>query len=306
MANAAMATVASSHVIAPTLDHCSRTATNGSFILDSMTNETVFTLLGTGSSGGVPRIGNDWGECDPDNPKNKRRRCSLLIEKTTDDGTTSILIDTGPDMREQLLTANVQYLDAVLLTHSHADHIFGMDDLRQLAIRYREKVNVYMDASTSERVMPAFGYCYQQEEGTSYPAICAEHRITASTSFTIKGKGGSINIMPFEVQHGDISALGFRVGDIAYLPDVKTVDLPASIQATQNLDVLVLDALRYTQHPTHMNVDEAIAYIKQVKPKQAYLTNMHNAIDFETLRSNLPPGIEPAFDGLKIRVAAKA
>ena len=97
-----------------------------------------------------------------------------------------------------------------------------------------------------------------------------------------------------------------QVGDIAYLPDVKTVDLPASIQATQNLDVLVLDALRYTQHPTHMNVDEAIAYIKQVKPKQAYLTNMHNAIDFETLRSNLPPGIEPAFDGLKIRVAAKA
>lgn len=269
-----------------------------------MTNETVFTLLGTGSSGGVPRIGNDWGECDPDNPKNRRRRCSLLIEKTTKEGITSILIDTGPDMREQLLTANVQHLDAVLLTHSHADHIVGMDDLRQLAIRYREKVNVYMDASTSERVMPAFGYCYQQAEGSSYPAICAEHRITASTSFTIDGAGGSINILPFEVQHGDICALGFRVGGIAYLPDVKTVELPASIEATLNLDVLVLDALRYTTHPTHMNVDEAVAYINQVKPKQAYLTNMHNAVDFEKLRGALPDGIEPAFDGLQIRVAS--
>lgn len=266
----------------------------------TMTTKTVFTLLGTGSSGGVPRIGNDWGACDPDNPKNRRRRCSMLIEKISDHGTTSVLIDTGPDMREQLLQANVQDLDAVLLTHSHADHIFGMDDLRQLSIRHRKRVEVYMDSSTAERVMPAFGYCYQQAEGSSYPAICKEHRIHAAQSITIDGAGGAISVLPFEVNHGDICALGFRVGNVAYLPDVKTIELPHSIQATQELDVLVLDALRYTAHPTHMNIDEALNYIAEAKPSKAYLTNMHNAVDYQKLIDSLPDNIEPAYDGLQI------
>lgn len=268
-----------------------------------MTTKTIFTLLGTGSSGGVPRIGNDWGDCDPANPKNKRQRCSMLVEKIGDQGTTSILIDTGPDMRQQLLQADVQDLDAVLLTHSHADHIFGMDDLRQLAIRHRKRVDVYMDAPTAERVMPAFGYCYQQAEGSSYPAICVEHRIEATQSLTIEGAGGAISVLPFEVNHGDICALGFRIGNVAYLPDVKTVELTKSIQATEELDVLVLDALRYTKHPTHMNVDEALSYIAQVKPTKAYLTNMHNAVDYKKLLDSLPDDIEPAYDGLQIIAA---
>lgn len=227
----------------------------------------------------------------------------MLIEKISDQGTTSVLIDTGPDMRAQLLQANVQDLDAVLLTHSHADHIFGMDDLRQLSIRHRKRVNVYMDDATAERVMPAFGYCYQQAEGSSYPAICVRHQIKAAEPLTIEGAGGAISVLPFEVNHGDICALGFRVGDIAYLPDVKTVELPQSIKATEGLDVLVLDALRYTSHPTHMNVDEALAYIAKVNPSKALLTNMHNAVDYQTLLESLPPNIEPAYDGLKISAA---
>lgn len=266
-----------------------------------MTDNTIFTLLGTGSSGGVPRIGNDWGACNPDNPRNRRRRCSMLIEKHGADGVTSVLVDSGPDMREQLIDAEVQYLDAVVLTHSHADHIFGMDDLRQLAIKHRERVNVYMDAATSERVMPAFGYCYQQSEGSSYPAICTEHRIVPQQPICISGNGGTIELLPFEVNHGDISALGFRIGDFAYLPDVKTVDLPESLDATAGLEVLVLDALRYTEHPTHMNVTEALAFIDRVAPQRAILTNMHNAIDFDAISGELPDGVEAGYDGLQIK-----
>jgi len=226
----------------------------------------------------------------------------MLIEKHGFDGVTTVLIDTGPDMREQLIDANVQYLDAVLLTHSHADHIFGMDDLRQLAIKHRERVNVYMDAATSKRVMPAFGYCYQQTEGTSYPAICNEHRIHPLQKIQISGNGGTIQLMPFEVNHGDISALGFRVGDLVYLPDVKTVDLQESMDLTRNLQILILDALRYTEHPTHMNIAEALAFIDQTKPVRAILTDMHNAIDFDALSSELPTHVEAGYDGLTIRL----
>jgi phosphoribosyl 1,2-cyclic phosphate phosphodiesterase len=266
-----------------------------------MTDNTTFTLLGTGSSGGVPRIGNDWGACNPDNPRNRRRRCSMLIEKQGPDGVTSVLVDSGPDMREQLIDAEVQYLDAVVLTHSHADHIFGMDDLRQLAIKHREKVNVYMDAATSDRVMPAFGYCYQQGEGSSYPAICTEHRIHPQQPIRIDGNGGTIELLPFEVNHGDISALGFRIGKLAYLPDVKTVDLQESLDATAGLEVLILDALRYTEHPTHMSVAEALAFIDRMAPQRAVLTNMHNAIDFDEISSELPAGVEAGYDGLQIK-----
>lgn len=264
---------------------------------------TDFTLLGTGSSGGVPRIGNLWGACDPDNPKNRRRRCSMLIERLNDEGKTSVLIDTGPDMREQLLSAKVTYLDAVLLTHSHADHIFGLDDLRQLAVTHKERVNVHMDESTAAKVMPAFAYCFRQAEDSSYPAICREHRITAGTPFSIAGNGGSITAVPFEVNHGDISALGFRIDNLVYLPDVKTVTEAASLSLLKDVDTLVLDALRYTPHPTHMNVEEAVAFAKQIQPKRTILTNMHIDIDYESLNRELPDNIEAAYDGLKIQVS---
>jgi phosphoribosyl 1,2-cyclic phosphate phosphodiesterase len=265
-----------------------------------MTN-TVFTLLGTGSSGGVPRIGNDWGACDPANPRNRRLRCSMLIEKSAVSGEkTSVLIDTGPDMRQQLLASDVEYLDAVLLTHSHADHIFGLDDLRQLAIRHRQRVNVYMDETTSRVVMEPFSYCFNQAPDSSYPAICNEHRIHANVPLTISGAGGDIEITPFEVEHGDIPALGFRVGKLAYMPDVKTINKEPSRETLRGLDTLIIDALRYSSHLTHMNVDEALACIEHFAPTRAILTNMHNAIDYDTLNAELPAHIRGAYDGMKI------
>jgi len=262
--------------------------------------ETVFTLLGTGSSGGVPRIGNNWGACNPDNPKNRRRRCSLLVERSNGNGKTSVLIDTGPDMREQLLSARVTYLNAVLLTHSHADHITGLDDLRQLAVAHEEKVNVYLDEPTSGSLMRAFGYCFHQAEGSSYPPICQEHRITPDNPIHIDGEGGTITAIPFSVNHGDIKALGFRFDDLAYLPDVKDVTEATSLNTLKDLDTLILDALRHTQHPTHMNVEEALTFMQQVKPARGILTDMHGDLDYDELNSQLPDNIQPAYDGMTI------
>lgn len=224
----------------------------------------------------------------------------MLVEKTNANGKTSVLIDTGPDMREQLLSAEVTYLDAVMLTHEHADHIFGLDDLRQLAIAHREKVNVYIDELTSHYIMQAFGYCFTQAEGSSYPAICAEHRIIAGNSVTVDGAGGAITGLPFEVNHGDIKALGYRFGDLIYMPDVKTVTDPASLAAFSKVDTLIIDALRYTPHPTHMNVEEALDFIEKVKPNRAILTNMHVDIDYSSISAELPANVEAAFDGMTI------
>lgn len=227
----------------------------------------------------------------------------MLIEKTGDaGGATTVLIDTGPDMRQQLLASNVEYLDAVMLTHSHADHIFGLDDLRQLAIRHRERVNVYMDAATSKVVMEPFAYCFTQAPDSSYPAICNEHRLHSGRAQTISGAGGDIALTPIEVEHGDIPALGFRIGDLAYLPDVKTINQPSSEADLQHLDILIIDSLRYTPHPTHMNVEEALDCIHQLAPRRAILTNMHNAIDYESLNAELPPHIRAGYDGMKISI----
>jgi len=200
-------------------------------------------------------------------------------------------------MREQLLSAEVTYLDAVLLTHEHADHIFGLDDLRQLAIAHREKVNVYIGESAAKDVMRAFGYCFTQAEGSSYPAICQEHRIAPGVSVNINGQGGTVTATPFEVEHGDITALGFRIDDLVYMPDVKTVTDPVSMKLLEGVDTLIIDALRYTAHPTHMNVEEALTFIEQVKPRHAILTNMHVDIDYATLTEQLPENISVAFDG---------
>jgi len=266
-----------------------------------MDDKLVFTLLGTGSSGGVPRVGNDWGQCDPNNQKNRRRRCALLIERIdSQQRKTTVLVDAGVDLREQLLSANVASLDAVLLTHSHADHIFGLDDLRQLAISLRRHIDVYMDEATSVRVMQPFSYCFVQPEGTSYPAFCREHRITHGQPLTIDGEGGSISVTTALAEHGDIHALGFRVNDVVYLPDIKRLADQPSANVVANARVLILDALRYKSHPTHMNVEEALQFIHEVRPARAVLTNMHCDLDYDTLHTALPANVEPGFDGMTI------
>ncbi len=224
----------------------------------------------------------------------------MLVERSNSNGKTSVLIDTGPDMREQLLSARVTYLDAVLLTHSHSDHVTGMDDLRQLAMAHREKVNVYLDAPTSKAVMRSFGYCFQQAENSSYPAICQEHSITPDKPIHIEGEGGTITAVPFIVNHGDISALGFRFDDLVYLPDVKDVTEASSLAALTDINTLILDALRYTPHPTHMNVDEALAFMQDINPTRGILTNMHVDLDYSELNRQTPDHIEPAYDGMTI------
>jgi len=261
----------------------------------------TFTLLGTGSSGGVPRVGGEWGECDPANPKNRRRRCALLIEQRAVDGArTSVLVDAGADLREQLLASEVRSLEAVLLTHAHADHIFGLDDLRQLALRLRRGIAVHMDEATSATVMRSFGYCFHQAANSSYPSFCTEHRIVHPHPIEVAGPGGEMEILPILAEHGDIHALGFRVGGVAYLPDVKRVVETISLERLTGVDVLILDALRRHPHPAHLNLEEALAFVERLRPRRAILTNLHSDLDYAELRASLPPGVEPGHDGLMI------
>ena len=260
------------------------------------------TILGCGSSAGVPRPALGWGACDPSNPKNRRRRCSLLVERQGPGGITRVLIDTSPDLREQLIDANVDHLDAVFMTHEHADQTHGMDDLRSVVMHMRSRIPVYMNRSTSRDVLLRFGYCFNEAPGSGYPPILEHRAIEAGDEQTIEGKGGPLTLKPFLLQHGNIPALGYRFGDIAYSPDMN--DIPrTSLGALQGLDLWIIDALRYIPHPTHTNVDEALSWIELVKPRRAILTNMHTDLDYEVLRARLPDGVVPAYDGLRIEVA---
>ena len=263
--------------------------------------KTSFRLLGTGSSGGVPRLHGGWGLCDPDNAKNRRSRCSLLVTQKTEAGQTQVLIDTSPDMRDQLLAANVMALDGVLFTHDHADQTHGIDDLRPLVYGNRKRIKVWMDDATSATLLQRFGYCFTQANAT-YPSILdAQHISTPYTAIAIDGAGGTLEAQPFRVEHGDIDALGFRFGNIAYSPDLSALP-PESHAALANLDCWIIDALRRDPHPTHLNLEASLALIAQVAPKQAILTNLHIDMDYDTLCQELPPHIRPAYDGMTISV----
>jgi phosphoribosyl 1,2-cyclic phosphate phosphodiesterase len=263
------------------------------------------TILGCGSSGGVPRVGSGWGACDPQNPKNRRRRCSILVERTGPGGTTSVLVDTSPDLRDQLLDAGVRRLDAVLFTHDHADHTHGIDDLRPLVIHMRRRIPAYADAATSRVLHERFGYCFKTPPGSEYPPILDEHRIAAGRLVSVDGPGGAITATPFEMIHGTGKALGLRFGDLAYASDVSAMP-DESLWALEDLDVLILDALRYTPHPTHFTVSEALALIARVKPRRAVLTNLHTDVDYARLASEAPAGVVPAFDGMGIESESKS
>ncbi len=256
------------------------------------------TILGCGSSGGVPRIGGDWGACDASNPKNRRRRCSLLVERFNGQKqVTRILIDTSPDMHAQLTDLGIRWLDGVLYTHEHADHTHGIDDLRALAINGKCRIDTYMNDTTRKNVEAKFSYCFKAAPQSDYPPILTNHRIEAGKPVVIDGPGGAITLLPFEQLHGNISSLGFRIGKIAYSSDLH--DLPqTSLVALQELDVWIVDALRYRPHPSHFNVEDALAWIARMKPKHAVLTNMHVDIDYNLLSDELPQGIEPAHDGM--------
>ena len=237
------------------------------------------TILGCGSSGGVPRVGDHWGACDPANPKNRRRRCSLLVERHGAGGETGVLVDTSPDLRQQLLDAGTGWVDGVLYTHG------------------RRRVDVYFDEATAKLLRSRFAYCFESPAGSDYPPILRGHEIVAGETVKIGGAGGAIEALPFRQMHGSGETLGFRFGGLAYSPDVS--DLPEeSLKALHDLDVWIIDALRPAPHPSHFSVEQALARIARVKPKRAVLTHMHVDLDYATLARELPQGVEPAYDGM--------
>ena len=258
-----------------------------------------FTILGCGSSGGVPRIGNHWGACDPANPRNTRRRCSVLIERMGEDGTTAVLIDTSPDLRAQLLDAGIGALHGVVYTHSHADHTHGLDDLRMIVINMRKRLPVYADGATQNDLISRFGYAFVQPEGSDYPPILDLHGIGGD--IIIDGPGGPVTLTPFRVKHGNIDSLGYRIGDVAYLPDVSDL-YPESRAALQGLDLWIVDALRRDPPPSHSHLANTLTWIAQIAPARAVLTNMHNDLDYETVAAETPAHVTPAYDGMRIEI----
>ncbi|GLT10181.1 MBL fold metallo-hydrolase [Sulfitobacter sp. PR48] len=260
--------------------------------------EMRVTILGCGSSGGVPRLGGHWGDCDPGEPRNHRRRCSALVERITDAGTTTVLIDTSPDMRSQLLDAGVGRLDGVLYTHAHADHVHGLDDLRMIVINMRARLPVWADAPTRAALLERFGYAFIRPEGSMYPPILEMNDIDGDV--TIDGPGGALTFSPFLVNHGGMDALGFKMNNVAYLPDVVSIPEDAWSQL-QGLTCWIVDALRRAPHPTHSHLAQTLDWIAALTPDHAVLTNMHNDLDYRTLAAETPDHIEPAYDGMVLR-----
>ena len=261
-----------------------------------------FTVLGCGSSPGVPRINGDWGNCDPANPKNRRTRASLLVERYDANGqNTVIVIDTGPDFHQQMVRTKVRSLDATVYTHPHADHIHGIDDLRTFVVDNKRLMDVYANRLTRMRLFEAFGYCFETPPGSSYPPILSMHDIVAGTPFEIDGPGGSIRLEPFTQVHGDIESLGFRIGSMAYCTDVSAFP-EESLGYLGNLDVLILGALQYRRHPSHFSLEQALEWIATLSPKRAILTHMHVPLDYDTVMRETPGHVEPGFDGLSFEL----
>lgn len=267
-----------------------------------MSDQLRLTILGCGSSPGVPRITGDWGECDPENPKNRRMRASALVERISANGSrTTVVIDTGPDFRSQMLMANVKNIDAVLYTHPHADHIHGIDDLRGYVLEQRRLIDIYADQRTMNRLREAFGYCFETPLGSSYPPILWARTIEHDKPIVVEGEGGALTFEPLPQIHGDIISLGFRIGDLAYCPDVSDFS-EATVKRLQGLDTLIVDALQYRTHPSHFSLGQALEWIETLAPAKAFLTHMHVPLDYATVLAETPPHVEPAYDGMVVEL----
>lgn len=244
------------------------------------------TFLGTGTSVGVPRIGCACPVCRSPDPRNQRLRCSLLVE----DRDRVILVDTTPDLRTQALRQGLRRLDAVLFTHAHADHLYGLDDVRCLCLDRREPLPCYADAQTRERIEVVFDYAFRADHQSSVPQIVLR---PAEEEFELWG----LRVQPIPVLHGRLPVLGFRLGSFAYVTDCSAIPEP-SMARLHGVEVLVLDALRYREHPTHFNVDQALAVIAALEPRQAWLTHLAHDLDHATAEARLPAGVRLAYDGL--------
>ena len=266
-----------------------------------MSDRLRFTILGCGSSGGVPRADGVWGHCDPAEPKNRRSRCSLLVQRPADDpeaDETTLMVDTSPDLRWQTSAAEVKRLDAVIYTHDHADQTHGVDDLRVFFLTSRRRTPCYMDEATTVTMMQRFGYIFESRSG--YPAICDARALPPHDQpWQVEGPSGAIPILNFDQDHGGIRSVGYRIGPVGYCSDV--VALPAgAMAALQGVEVFIVDALRDIPHPTHAHVARSLEWIEALKPARGVLTNMHSDLDYNELRARLPPGVEPAYDGMVI------
>ncbi|MGG7518198.1 MBL fold metallo-hydrolase [Allorhizobium undicola] len=256
-----------------------------------------FTILGCSSSPGVPRINGDWGACNPDNPKNRRSRAAFLIEQFAQNGgVTTVVVDTGPDFREQMVRAGVKKLDAVIYTHAHADHLHGIDDLRGYFVMQHHRIPIHAEPETLRRIKDGFGYCLETPPGSGYPPIVkAEPIADLDRAFSIDGEGGRITVLPLPQQHGDILSLGLRIGNVAYCSDVS--DFPAqTVSRMGGLDVLIIDALQYKPHPSHLSLSQSLDWIERIAPKRAILTHMHTPLDYDTVMAETPDHVEPAYD----------
>ena len=259
--------------------------------------ELRFTILGCGSSGGVPRLGGHWGNCDPNNVKNFRKRCSLLIQRFDNDNVTNVLIDTTPDMRQQLLDAKIGKLDAVIYTHEHADHLHGLDDLRMIVINMQKRLPVFASKQTKNSILERFGYAFKTPKGSPYPPILDMNDL--KETLEIQGAGGLIKFTSFDVDHGNILVSAIKVNNVLYTPDISKVRNDTELR---DLDCWILDSLRYKPHPSHVNLEQALGLIDRYKPKKAILTNLHVDLDYLTLLNETPDNVVPAHDGLQIKL----
>lgn len=250
------------------------------------------TFLGCGGAAGVPTISGGWGACDPANPRNRRLRSSILVEE----GATRILVDTSPDLRDQLLAAGVRSVDAVIYTHDHADHLHGIDDLREINRATRKWLPVWGDAGTLATARNRFSYAFEPLEEMGefiYRPLLEAHEINGP--FRI----GDIEVIPFDQDHGYCRTLGLRFGSIAYSTDV--VDLPPeSFKALEGVDTWIIGCLVDYPHQTHAHIAKALEWVDCVKPRRTYITHMGSRLDYEAVRRAVPPHVIPAHDGLVI------
>lgn len=261
------------------------------------------TVLGSGSSSGVPAIDMGWGECDPANPKNRRRRPGILVEWPEPE--TRLLIDTPPDLREQLLDAGADWLSAVLYTHAHADHLHGIDDIRGVNRTMQQAIPVYLDQATHESIQSRFGYVLEaippRDDGTPpfyyKPVLAPQHVIEAGDSFEIGGQ----SVRVFDQDHGFSHTLGYRIGDFAYSTDVTRLD-DSAFELLAGVRVWMIAVLGWNDHPTHAHVDKALDWIERVGPERGVLGHLSPKIDYRTLKDYLPDHVEPAFDGMVIEL----